>query len=298
MEYELFGEIFAVDRELPFPVAEGAEDPVHRVEPHGELEDAIDLERLGELQVERCGIQYGGWLHALRPAERFIWYQKRVLGDFDLPFEHVVERSIFPIYATLLHDSYVAMHGSAVVFDGRAWLVTGDTKSGKSTTGYELMHRFDTKLASDEAAVVDIDEKVLHSGAPTVRLAREAGSIPEAVEEGEVHPELEKRWFRLDRECLAEGSFPLAGVIYLDPVDDAGPELFELEPFRGSESLTGVIDQCFDFETAPKRWRKRRFSNAARLVDEMDVYRCRYGRSEDGSATHVEPLWEAITAGG
>lgn len=297
MRYRLFGETFDVDRELPFPAAEGDDGPVHRVEVHDELEEAIDLERLGELQVGRCGIQYGGWLYALRPTERYVWYQRRVLGEFDLPFEHVAERLVFPIYATLLHDAYLAVHGSAVVVDGRAWLVTGDTKSGKSTTGYELMHRFDAKLASDETAVVDLDEKVLHSGAPAVRLDRPAGSIPEAVEEGAVHPELDKGWFRLDRDCLAEGSFPLAGVLYLEPVEEEGPECFDLAPFRGSESLTRVIDQCFDFESAPKGWRRRRFKNAARLVNEVPIHRCRYGRSDDGSPTHVDPLWDAITGG-
>ena len=296
MDYRLFGEVFRVDREVPFPVADGDRGPVHQVEAHDELEGAIDEGRLGELQIGRCSIQYGGWLFALRPVEQFIWYQRRVLGDFDLPFEHVAERLIFPIYATLLHDSYVAVHGSAVVVDGEAWLVTGDTKSGKSTTGYELMHRFGAPLASDETAVVDVAEKTLHGGAPAVRLARQAGAIPEAVEEGEVHPELEKRWFRLDAEHLAGGSYPLGGIVYLDPVEEAGPELFEIGDFRGSESLTRVIDQCFDFESAPKGWRRRRFSNAATLVNTVAVYRCRYGRSGDGSPTHVDRLWRAISA--
>jgi hypothetical protein len=294
--YHMFGEDFAADRELPFPSGEaGADSDAHRVEAHDELEASLELEALGQLQGGRCDIQYGGWLFALRPGDGYIWYQRRVLGEFDLPFEHVAERLIFPIYATLIADSRLAIHGSAVVVDGRAWVVTGDTEAGKSTTGYELMHRHGAALASDEAAVVDVDRMVLEAGAPAVRLDRAAGAIPEAVDEGPVHPELEKRWYRLDRAHLAEGDYPLGGVVYLAPDEEAGSEVFELERFGGSASLTRIVDQCFDFEQAPKRWRRRRFSNTAELVGGADVYRCRYGLSPDGSPTHVTQLWRRLS---
>ncbi len=292
--YHMFGEDFAADRELPFPGAAGEGGDAHRVEAHDELEANLDLEALGHLRGGRCDIQYGGWLFALRPGDGYIWYQRRVIGEFDLPFEHVAERLIFPIYATLIAESRLAIHGSTVVIDGRAWVITGDTGAGKSTTGYELMHRHGAALASDEAAVLDVERMILESGAPAVRLDRPAGAIPEAVDEGPVHPELDKRWYRLDRAHLAEGDYPLGGIVYLVPDEAAAREEVELEPFRGSAALTRIVDQCFDFEQAPKRWRRRRFSNAADLVGGADVCRCRYGLSADGSPTHVAKLWRRL----
>ncbi len=296
--YELFGEVFEVDRALPFVESDsgGSESEAHRVERHGELEEAVDLEALGALRGGGCAIQYGGWLWALRPGDRYIWYRRRVLGDLDLPFAHVAERLIFPIYATLVDDARLAVHGSAVVVDGRAWVVTGDTGAGKSTTGYELMHRFGAELAADEAAVVDVERGRLVAGAPYVRLDRGAGGLEEALEEGPVHPQLDKRWYRLAPDGLAApGGHPLAGIVYLAP--DADREAGEVEwgRMRGSESLTRVVDQCFDFERAPSAWRRRRFSNAAALVDGTGVLRCRFGLSEDGSPSHVGQVWRRLS---
>ena len=300
--YRLFGETIAVDRELALPRREeSGGEPDVRVEEHAELEAAVDGDRLGHLAAGRVDLQYGGWLAALRPGERYIWYQRRLLGDFDLPFLHVFERLVSPLYATLSHSEYICLHGGAVIADGRAWLVTGDTGAGKSTTSYELMHRYGARLSSDEMAVIDVERGNLLAGSRAVRLARPAGSLEEAVEESEVHPELEKRWFRLAPEHLAEGSAPLAGIIYLDP-RDAGAREGEsrdgvaFEALSGSEKLTRLLEQCFDFEEGTDRWRRRRFRNAARLAGDTPVYRCSFQRSPDGEPAHVPAVWDFITS--
>lgn len=294
MRYRLFGESFTSDRELPFPPAADGAEPSFRLEEHDSLSEVTDLEALGHLVGSRCSIQYGGWLSSMRLAEQYIWYQRRLLGDFDLPFVHVFERLIAPLYVTLTHDAYLCVHGSVVVEDGRAWLVTGDTGSGKSTTAYELMHRHELAIAADEMAVVDVEQGILHGGSPAIRMARREGGVEEACAEGEVHPELEKRWFRLQRRHLAEGSYPLCGVIYLEPREDEDPEFVDVGSYAGSEKLTRLLDQSFDFESAPGAWKRRRFKNAAQLAKSVPVYRFEFGRSESGEATHVPALWEFL----
>lgn len=294
MRYQLFDTLVGCDRRLPFPEVETREVPKHRLEQVPQLEATVDLDRLGQLDTHGCSLQYGGWLLVLRPDEGWIGYQRRVLGEFELPLFHVVERLALPLQVTLAESTTHCIHGSAVVIDGRGWLLTGETGAGKSTTAYELMHAHGASIAADETALVDVETKALRPGRPAVRLGRQSGAVPEGVEDGLVHPSREKRWFRLNAASLAGKPAPLAGIVSLTPRPDADADR-GVERLRGAASMRMILEQSFDFEQAPTAWRSRRFRTASRVVQTIPTYEFSYRRSPDGQPAHVERLWECLS---
>lgn len=293
MNYAIFGLEVDSDRELPFPEeCEDTDQVCVRLRRVTDLEERVVDDQLGHLGDRGVDLQYGGWLFRLDANSAEIAYQPRPIGQLELPFAHIVERMILPLYATIAVESNLCLHAGSVVVDGRAWLFIGDTGAGKSTTVYELMHRYDARLASDEMAVVDVDDLLVRPGAPALRLHRDK-DVDGACEAGEIHPELDKKWYRFGGDRLAVGATPLAGIVLLE-AEEPGADGPIAESLAGGRRLTRLLRETFEFEEKPDTWSRRRFGNAATLAKNTRMLSFRYPRSPSGEPTHVPALWEEI----
>ncbi len=68
----------------------------------------------------------------------------------------------------LFQHNYILIHGSALVSDGKVYIISGPSGSGKSTTALELLKQDSVLFASDDiCAVKNIDDQtILYPGPP------------------------------------------------------------------------------------------------------------------------------------
>src|SRR5690554_917598 len=274
------------------------------------LHDVEDFPGGPKFYVWRHGedvkMQYDRWRARLMPGEDRIDFgdlRAPVIADIEqveyenFRFSLAIERVFLPLYALFSTPDTVALHGSAVVLQGKAYLFIGRSGAGKSTTAYEFVRRSATLLA-DDLIVVDLAKAVALGGAPTLRLWKGEGAIPEAEEDRHLwRHEKSKRWFRIPSEQGAASAVPIGAVIMLDPDSldappDRGPTI---EVLSQREALTDLLGQTFDLSDGSEAWRVSRFRNAARLVREYPFYHFRYVKSPDGQPTHIEALFAAVS---
>lgn len=256
---------------------------------------------------EGFGVQYDRWRTHLCPARDRIDYAglgERAVGPVDAEdvdyerfrFSLAMERVFLPLYALFSMPDAVGLHGSAVVLEGRAYLFIGRSGAGKSTTAYEFVRRGATLLA-DDLVVADLANGIALGGAPTLRLWKAKGALPEAREERRLwQHDQSKRWFRIPSEQGASSAVPIAAIIMLDPdsMEDGAETPAALEASSQREALTDLLGQTFDLSHGTNEWMTSRFRNAARLVREYSFYHFRYIKSADGHPTHVDALFNAI----
>lgn len=255
------------------------------------------------------GVQYDRWRARLAPDEDRIDFgtlRAQAIADVEqLEYEHfrlslAMERVFLPLYALFSTPDTVALHGSAVVLEGKAYLFIGRSGAGKSTTAYEFVRR-GAQLLADDLIVVDLARGIALGGAPTLRLWKDKGALPEAEEDRNLwRHEQSKRWFRIPSEQSAASAVPIGAIIMLDPdsrgdLGDRSEAALTLEVTSQREGLTDLLGQTFDLSDGSEAWRIARFRNAARLVREYPFYHFRYVKSPDGQPTHVEALFAAIS---
>lgn len=287
--YAIFDGVVRCDRTLPFPSASSREPDVD-VRRRPGLVDEVDRESLGELTADpdRCAVVRGEWVFEFGLDRGELSYAEVDWGQYAFPLHHLLERELLPLWWALTGEDRLALHGGAVLVGDRAWLFVGEKGAGKSTTVYQFVRRHGAAALSDETAVVDLDRGQALPGRPAVRLRRSAGSVPEAVEEGAVHEELDKRWFRLDDRHYTRRVASLAGILVLRQ----GGEIGDCRALSGSEALGGVLEQACDFSAgSPDWWKRRRFRNARRLAEGTPVYEVWRGQDGDvGDPTDLLPL--------
>jgi|SRR5690554_2141501 len=256
---------------------------------------------------EGFGVQYDRWRTRLWPGRGRIDFsdlQARALEVVDperseyekFRFSLAMERVFLPLYALFSMPDSVGLHGSAIVLEGRAYLFIGRSGAGKSTTAYEFVRRGATLLA-DDLIVADLAKGIALGGAPTLRLWKDAGALPEAQEDRSLwQHDRSKRWFRIPAEQGTTSALPIAAIVMLDPDSrgdrqDIAPAL---EASSQREALTDLLGQTFDLTHAPEDWMVARFRNAARLIREYPFFHFRYVKSPDGQPTHIDALFDAI----
>src|SRR5690554_279733 len=254
---------------------------------------------------EGVGVQYDRWRARLMPGEDRIDFgdlRAPVIADIEqieyenFRFSLAMERVFLPLYALFSMPDVVALHGSAVVLDGKAYLFIGRSGAGKSTTAYEFVRRGATLLA-DDLVVADVARGIALGGAPTLRLWKGEGALPEAQEDRSLwQHDKSKRWFRISAEHGAASAVPIAAIIMLDPDTLEGQRDVRpgLEQSSQREALTDLLGQTFDLSHGSSEWMVARFRNAARLIREYPFYHFRYVKSADGKATHMDALYKAI----
>lgn len=256
---------------------------------------------------EGMGVQYDRWRTRLMiAADRidFADLQQRALEVVDVErreyesfrFSLAMERVFLPLYALFSMPDAVGLHGSAIVLKGRAYLFIGRSGAGKSTTAYEFVRR-GARLLADDLIVADLAKGIALGGAPTLRLWKGEGALPEAKEDRSLwQHDKSKRWFRIPAERGAPSAVPIGAIIMLDPdsLGDRKDVAPALEISSQREGLTDLLGQTFDLTNAPEDWMVSRFRNAARLVREYPFYHFRYVKSADGQPAHIDALFKAI----
>lgn len=299
--YRGFEMVIGADRPLPLPALDPVEapDPEVWVREQPGLASELDAERLGRLDARGCGIGYGGWVFDLRLESGEIAYAPHPEAESLIAFEHVLERMILPIYASIRPSPRICLHAGAVERDGVGWLFIGPTGAGKSTTVYHSIAGHGARAHSDEMAVVDTEALTLLAGAPAIRLPADPDQVPEAVDGGRVHPTIAKHWFRFEDPYVGRETVPLAGIVCLAP---GGPgegatgetgRAGQLELLEGREALLAVLGETFDFERASAAWKRRRFRGASRLSGGVTVWRYRFDPDQPADR-RVAGLWRAV----
>jgi hypothetical protein len=261
------------------------------------LLDRISDDAWGILTEDRLPLGFGGWGFELRLDDREIRYQLVPDLTWSVPVDHMLERKILPLYSAVTHPQRIALHAGALVADdNNGMMVIGTTGAGKSTTIYHGMDRHGAKLVADEMAVVDTESGTLFHGGPALRIEPPVPGEARPVESGQIHPELKKHWMRFADEKVAREDCELGDIVVLQPNSEAegSGELVEL---TGAESLQAVLSETFDFEEAPRAWKKRRFRNVGRLVKNTNVWAYRYDPEAIGAAERVDAMWQQIFGG-
>jgi hypothetical protein len=130
------------------------------------------------------------------------------------------------------------LHAAALEFQGRAWLLAGDSGAGKSTTTWGLLHH-GFRYLSDELAAVDLHTRSVHAYAHALCLKRRPPAI---------YPFPDAQVLDLGRTLhvpvaalpapVADAPCPLAGLIFVrhDPSLHA-PVLRALHSAEGGARL-------------------------------------------------------------
>lgn len=254
-------------------------------------------------EAERYCVEYNRWKIRFRAGADEVRIftidakKTRERSQYDrFHFSLAMERVFLPLYLLLSRPEQIGLHGSAVEFKGEAYLFIGRSGAGKSTTAYEFTRR-GGRLLADDLIMVDPVEGVAFGGVPTLRLWREAGEVPEAIDErGIWQYEGSKRWFRMPQSSGAPDQAKIGALILLDPDAPEGSETIGGRMLKqgGRAALVELLSQTFDLTRPERAWMIGRFKNASKLVREYPCYRFQYKKSADGSPAHVDALFAAV----
>ncbi len=308
--YTCFGLVVASDFALPFPrvSADAAVDlrlvsgTVREPGAGSELvHDVVDWVGGPRLEIFRLAdggvlIRYDVWRVLLDHENRQVVVERFVDGERagQAEFELMIERLALPLYVLFGTKNTLGLHGSAVAFEGRAWVFIGESGAGKSTTAHALLAH-GGRLLADDMSIVDVENRVVCSGSPSIRLWKNSEEVAGAVFDRRIHAQTTKRWFRMADEQAVAGAVELGGVIWLTPTDDAF-EHGSWERCQGRAGLVAMLKQTFDFTRPEKAWMTARFQNANRLLKSVPMFQYRYRRSESGDPTHVDGLVARLRA--
>lgn len=250
-------------------------------------------------------VDYDRWRIRWRAQVPRLYCSPEVAGLAHAPsherfgFALALERVFLPLFLLLSSPDRLGLHGSAVRWQGRAYLFIGRSGAGKSTTAYELMRR-GAQLMSDDLTLVEPGCMQMLGAAPALRLWREAGALPEALEDRGIWQHAQsKRWFRMPDGADAPQRAPLGAIIWLDPDGGATSDARDAHTPRLSElgrrdALVGLLRQTFDLSHPEPDWMRARFRAASLLVHACPMYRLSYQKSSDGQPRHVDALFQAI----
>lgn len=302
--HRAFGLVVASDRALAFCQIDGAESApdllIRAVPDLGPItgpcfHDVEDYPFGPVLRIygddEVIDVEYDHWRFSWRPGEGLIAYH-RGPGEQKTHWSMVLERVVVPLYLLTSRSDVLALHGSAVELEGRAWIFIGDSGVGKSTTAYELIS-VGAHLLSDDMTLIALGARgsgpQVLSGCPSLRLWRQEGAIAQAREDLQIHEATPKRWFRLQDDYARSESTPLAGLIWLQPTLDLAMDGQVARP-RGQAALASLLRQCFDYTDPPRSWMIQRFQRARDLFAASPFIAYHYKRCPDGKPAHIEGL--------
>lgn len=128
-----------------------------------------------------------------------------------------------PVFAILLHlHNTFVLHGSAVIFDGKAYGFLGDKGAGKSTLSAMLLKNQSVELLTDDLLVISESLKALR-GYPQMKLSDEAIEYAD-MQIGSVRPpphtDFPKNQFLLHEHAMVE-EVQVGGIFELRRASEA-----------------------------------------------------------------------------
>lgn len=237
-------------------------------------------------------IDYAGW-SASWPQGHDVQAQSQLWcwahGEVEVAFAHVAERVLLPLWRLSCGEQVLALHGSAISVEGRAYVFLGASGAGKSTTAHALASR-GFGLVSDDMVLIDVARGLVLPGAPTVRLWRE--DLDEALAREPVSAGLrDKHWFKLPESWAVSAPLPVCALIELARADEA-PVGGEASAREGLDARLALLAQCFDLDEPWAQWAKTRMSLSGRLLEAQPLRVWRYGAHPHGEPAHVVGLLE------
>ncbi len=179
------------------------------------------------------------------------------------------------------HGLYL-LHGGAVVLDGRAVVVLGDTGTGKSTLAYAAHLRAWPVLADDAVLVRLVDGIAQASGLPRP-ISVGADVVVDAIPGGRPVPDDVRTRTELPAGTLATTTNPVAALLVMTGVDPRGPGI---DPMRGPDVLRRVLQASTSLADPARRpelfamagalarlptWSVRHGSDPGRALDDANV---------------------------
>jgi hypothetical protein len=147
--------------------------------------------------------------------------------------------------ALLFQRGLLPLHGSAIEVHGRSVVILADCGLGKSTLA-GVFHNRGYRILADDVCVVSMTEDgspVILPGYPQLKLgmdaARKLGKDPESLPR--IHPREEKIGLLLQEEFCRD-PLPLSRLYVLETSSNGE---FDLEPLKGVEKLTAIINNTY-----------------------------------------------------
>jgi hypothetical protein len=199
----------------------------------------------------------------LQIAPQSLLLKIRVAGDFwvrdgqeivvnplpDVPAENVRLFLLGSAFGALLHQrGILPIHGSALVYQGRAFVLTGASGAGKSTLAAALVRK-GCKLLTDDVAAVTFDA----TGAPWVqpaypqqKLWQDSAAVMELATGRLIRlmADMEKYAVPAIGRYQAEPAVLTAVFQLIKPAGDKAAMLC-LEPIRGSDKLSLILHNVY-----------------------------------------------------
>ena len=257
----------------------------------GEPDIAVRWGKAADGTCERDGYLYGSAGHQDATfASRGVGnYRVRAGSEILVEAAEGADQAVVRLYilgsamALAFHQrGMVALHASAVAFDGVAVAFAGDQGQGKSTLAAHCLAGGDAVLVADDVLVVALDaagRPVAYPGIPTLKLWRAALASLERGTDG-----LRADWFRAEKfhlpaaERFATKPTPLSCVYVLDSAAAADGD--RIDRLSGAAALDALLANSYRLEALEDHvQRPHHFRAVTRIARALDV--CRLARSRD-----------------
>ena len=190
--------------------------------------------------------------------------------------EHVWADILLP--GILDHQGSLVLHAGAVVVDGLAALLVGESGRGKSTLTASFFTEGHTVLSDDGIIVTDTGNGTsVEAVYPGIRLL--PGTLSDLfaspVPTTDVAHYATKRRIVPDARMSSAG-FPVAAVFFLSEPSGAGS--VSVAPMSGAEACIGLVSKSFALDPSDKDRARGRIKQASRVASTLPAYALSYPR--------------------
>jgi hypothetical protein len=179
------------------------------------------------------------------------------------------------VFGGLCHlKGTLPLHAGAIVHDGEAYLFTGNTGSGKSTTVAALQKRGYAVLTDDLAPLKfnTVNQATISQGISRIKLwgdALDRISIP-YLPEDQIRDEIKKFHTPVKRK-LKENNFPVRKIFILEP---HGKEQLICTELKGKGKIVEVMKHTFRTQLIEGFGLKQiHFERSAKLINQVQIFK-------------------------
>lgn len=139
----------------------------------------------------------------------------------------------------LLQHDYLIIHGSALVFDNKVYIISGPSGSGKSTTALELLKQDSVLFASDDiCAVKNIgDQTILYPGPPWQKVCADVQARAESEQFTFIN-EVGGKYGRRLKSGFITSPTPVGGMFIISKENCEHPDITEINGIEKLHALT------------------------------------------------------------